>query len=441
LPSPTINSILQIITTTSNPIHRQSCFLRKRAGDWLQVLSCLDTNRTYLINSESKNLNGSKVYFCSSDRIAVAFALYNDINCIFKRDNTYLVYNSKQTVKMNNYPSQSLSYFRENAQKYIPLLSEGIENYKQLKSQWGEELLRIKEVENIQDVKHLVIQALHYKSLSSCFGSEYTIKLIMKFIENPNDSYFDQLHNMEAIRLATKTFEQTIRRFKYLNKYDVSESDEYIKLFQFDNVSFDSYDLAYGAALFSSLMLVNDILLNEFVIGAINKVIEFTSYDVNVITLYSLLLESSDIITQVGGGGGGNFIKQITAASMKSIGDYLTKCLLIYTTMPDRPTHYKVIHFVKLFEEESYSLSPVELQIVEYITYKKNFISKDLLKYVKWINSLYDPGEEIYKELENFLKRRTLNTRRKPRNKILRNTIRSSAMMVRRKSRRRRFFS
>lgn len=62
----------------------QSCFLRKRAGDWLQILSTFDKRRPYIdANGTPTSIENAIVYFCSEDRLAVAVALHYNANCIY----------------------------------------------------------------------------------------------------------------------------------------------------------------------------------------------------------------------------------------------------------------------------------------------------------------------------------------------------------------------
>lgn len=63
----------------------QSCFLRKRAGDWLQALSTFDKRRAYTdARGVPVSLQNAIVYFCSGDQIAVATGLHYNANCISK---------------------------------------------------------------------------------------------------------------------------------------------------------------------------------------------------------------------------------------------------------------------------------------------------------------------------------------------------------------------
>lgn len=401
----TIANVKPTVENTSDIRIRQSGFLRKRAGDWLQALSCIDTERVYTVQHRRKNLKECNVYFCSSDRVAIAFALVNDINCILKRGETYYVYKSKRPPPIMSVRDRTdYQIFLERqrtAQDYIPLLNEGIETYRSLRRDWDAILATVSSVSTFDRMKELIILSFHYMTLDNFYAREYDIARIETFIRDPFDPMFTRARDGEAINHAINKFERSMRRYKYLRMYDVSDRETYYKVFSFKNTSLESTELLYGSILFSLLLTSTNPTLETFAINAMRKVIELTNYDTNVSTLYRLVVDShrDSMSTRPAQFGGGR-IPEPSVQTMRAIGDYLTKCLLSMSTGLD---------FIVLIlaDDCNINVSYANAEpVIEHLVYTKNIIPTKYIEFVMSVNADYEPGEGPMSEMENFLKMR-----------------------------------
>lgn len=94
--------------TTDKKFLISSSLQQKRSGDWLQVLLCAalkDKIREFKeFNGGDENVvaNIQEVFFVTHDRIALAFALLNGINCIFTHHNGQQRFHSAFAFKLND---------------------------------------------------------------------------------------------------------------------------------------------------------------------------------------------------------------------------------------------------------------------------------------------------------------------------------------------------
>jgi len=121
-----LNQLMAALTPPKNKFLFNSSLQQKRSGDWLQVLLCAglrDKSRAFKAYEKGvTNLTGEiqRVFFVTHDRIALAFALLNGIDCIFthhhsqKHLHSAFIYKLKDPIKQkqnkidlaNNYKSK-----------------------------------------------------------------------------------------------------------------------------------------------------------------------------------------------------------------------------------------------------------------------------------------------------------------------------------------------
>lgn len=412
----TVYNVMRKINNTTNNDIINSNFLRKRAGDWLQVLSCLDKTRKYLINGQVKNLTDCIVYFCSADRTALSFALCIGVNCLLKRIDGYFMYKAKEITVPNGTKLSSdelFQYYRdEKLDETRALLTEGLDEYYKLKNEWESVLNTVDSSDSFDDLKTKLLLAYHYKSLTK-FGSTAHIEFIQQFLRNPYDTSFS--HGVEAdsarwtIVNFCKEYPTTIRRFRHLNPYVTSVKEEYYHLFRFENTSFESLDMIYGCTLFDNLLTkcgLNIPFIQTIIIKIMERVIELSNNNETIVALYTIFMEVNNLITQDGGGSTKYSSKFISRDLLIKIGDYLTKFML----------SNKRMHTFNIADDSPLAIEMTIIgeKINEYLIYKKHIIPKDYLQYVMEANEEFEDEGELgpYHELKEFLKRQ-----RRPRNR------------------------
>lgn len=362
-----------------------------------------------MINGQVKNLTESVVYFCSSDRTTLSFALCIGVNCIIERRDGYFMYKAKEITVPNGTKlstDELFHYYRnEKLEEIRALLSEGLGEYYKLKNEWETVLNTVDRSESFEDLKTKLVLAYHYYSLSN-FGSKVHIKIIEQFLENPNAPIFS--HDIEGhsarwtIVNFCKEYPSTIRRFRHINPYVTSVKEEYYHIFRFENASFDSTDMLYACTLFHKLIHVSgkDQFIQKFVVKLMERVIELSEYNETIVALYNTFMIVNDLTNQEGGGKLGS--KPISYSTYVKIGDYLTKFML-----DKKP----ISHFFYYADDcpSVISLTVIGEKINEYLIYNKHIIPKDYFQYVLEANKEFeDEGEEgPYHELKEFLKRQS----------------------------------
>jgi hypothetical protein len=409
-----ISNLKRIINSAASIDVIKSCFLRKRSGDWLQILSCLDKSRDYLVNGQVKKLRDCIIYFCSSDLIALSFALCCGVNCIIRRDSVYSVYRAREIeipIEMDPFLKQRrdavelFHYFRnEKLEETIYILKEGLEEYKKLKSEWEGILMTVDTVDSFDRLKELLVLALHYCTLTDLSTRE-TTPFVEKFINNPYDDIFsDPMDGVTACWAVSKRAQEyptTIRRFRHLNIYKTSEKVPYYNdVFKFENTSFESRDMIYGCVLFRTILnsAGSGGIHKTFIIKLMERIMSLLEYDENIVAMYSLFFDVHNLYEQHGGGDPSKS-HSITKRVLVRIGDYITENLLADTC---------VVHF-PLSEGHPYTffMSNIGELMINHLIYKKNIIPIRYIEYVTEMNEEYEENgkDGPYDEIKKFLKR------------------------------------
>jgi hypothetical protein len=405
-----IGSILSDIFDKNNTLLTQSAFTRKRAGDWLQALSCLDTKRLYLINNVPKNLKGCKIYFCSSDRVAISFALYNDISCLLKRDSLYFVYDSIKLPSMDNYGlKKKLKGLRANVSTVIPHLSECVSTIEMLKEEWKTILLEIKAATSFEQVKKLTTVGFHYRSLCDRYSNEF-IEDIKRFIANPYDSMFDEEYHTTNNMISEIVYiDKVVKSYRYLNVYDTTVEEKYYGLFDFGNNDPTKFDMVCGGSLMTLLLHSCIPELVNFALDAMEKIIELSDHNVELTTLYTLVIEVNHdyIETTLGVSQRGGALST-SPATLQWIGDYLA-----HWQFPGKGGVGTI--YLSEYHNLTTGFRQSNDVILEYLVYEKQIVPKKYNEYLAFMNSFYPPGEGPRQKIADFLKRNFLKNKRKSR--------------------------
>jgi hypothetical protein len=173
--------------------------------DWLQVLSCNDKSREYFTNGDLINLDNAITYFCSSDRIAIVYALYLGINCIRqkgKNDYTYNFFKSKYPTMANS--EQITQSFQELQSilyvKSVDYLQTSIMYYTKFSKQLLHKIKDIDTAISVDNIKRTMKYALHYSYLLINYNQIHKYpEVINQFILNPFHSDFEIIKNKQII--------------------------------------------------------------------------------------------------------------------------------------------------------------------------------------------------------------------------------------------------
>jgi hypothetical protein len=387
----------KIATNRNNHDIINSCFLRKRAGDWLQILSCLDKDRKYLINGNVKNLTDCILYFCSADRVAIAFALCCGINCILFRNNDFYMYSANEIEVPSHRMStfELFNYYKTvKLSETVELLNTGLQEFNRLRNEWKEKLNTITSVKSCNEIKELIYLAFHYDELFGHFGSYAIMEIVNEFVKNPNSNIFDSDHSYCSIIIdSIKKFPLAIRRHMHMNPFEISPREKYYNKFKFENISLESFDLMYGCDLMENLIFNDE--MKEFTSNAIHRLIEITGFNKHVMTLYSIFCEKNKLTNTIQYGGG----YKPSSSDIQEIANYITKYLL----SPKKVTDL----YVGEFSVVSLCLDVLGEELMEFILYEKGITSPDYIKYVEYVNSEPDSDDGIGRlhDTELFLKR------------------------------------
>lgn len=319
-------------------LHEIQCaFLEKRAGDWLQTLSCVDRDREYEgSDGQRRNLKNMVTYFCSSDRIPLAYALYLGISCIRKRisrvtkDVSYSYYKNptdriavSHTQSMyEHFLSQYPSY--TTGEKYAETKANlllGIELYERHSRALLAEMQRVTESTTVEDLRVRLGYALHYTFLREIYKPmQLHIESVHMFLENPLDDRITDDHKCKIANViarlgcAIKSFRDfDIHTPIYDEKFRVFDPTTYFV--EFHELR---YSIVYGQVILSTLFNKKCPELEIFVRQFVDALIPLVDSDI-VTTHYSLFLERC---LGVRGQGGGGTLRPYDPAHLKFIGEY-----------------------------------------------------------------------------------------------------------------------
>jgi len=344
-------------------------------------------------------LNGCKIFFCSSDRAAISFALYNDISCLLKRDNLYFVYHSTHNRTMDSFGNrEKFEALCKEAPVIIPTLIECVTTLESLGTEWKSLLLGIKDATNFEKIKELTTVAMHYHAMRGRY-TDIKMEDFKRFIENPHDPHFDNYHSSHNLMNALKEISKVVRSYKYLNKYETRADEKHYGLFDFGNTDSSKFDMVCGLSLMTLFINSCKPELVTFALDAIDKIIELSDYNVELITLYTLAIElNRDTIEKYTGGYrqvGGSVA--MTRASMQWIGDYLASWQMpgigAYGTIY-LSAHHNITLMSRTRSDE----------ILQHLMYKKRIIPKNYKEYLEDMKSFYPDGDWPRQHVLDFLK-------------------------------------
>ena len=158
-----------------------SAFQQKRSGDWLQVLACktLFSRQMCEVNFENNkvkiNDDCSKspitpftdVYFVTHDRIALAFALLNGVNCIYTHGDTTACYSFKITD-----PVALLQRKKQNILEIINLKDIDISKYKDA-DVFVEKINKYHQVYDTKEAEYLQKLTIKFNELKEFIFNSY----------------------------------------------------------------------------------------------------------------------------------------------------------------------------------------------------------------------------------------------------------------------------
>lgn len=319
-------------------LHEIQCaFLEKRAGDWLQALSCIDRDREYEgTDGQRRNLKNMVTYFCSSDRIPLAYALYLGISCIRKRINpttkevSYSYYrNPTDRISLSHTQSMSEYFLSQypsytTGEKYSETRANlllGIELYERHSQALLVEMQRVAEARTVEDLRLRLGYALHYAFLKEIYKPIHLhIESVHIFLENPLDDRITDDHKCNIanvimrLGVAIKSFRDfDIHTPIYDEKFRVFDPTQY-----FVKVHELRYSIVYGQVILSTLFNKKCPELEIFVRQFVDALISIVDSDI-VTTHYVLFLERSLGVRDQSGGGR---LRPYDPVHLKFIGEY-----------------------------------------------------------------------------------------------------------------------
>jgi hypothetical protein len=174
-------------------------FQQKRSGDWLQVLLCKnvrDRDMGIFTDFKTKPVDKlpeqiSKVYFVTHDRVALAFALYSGVDCIFTHGVTLYKFSLDDPLTNKNTAEENLEEERNTLSDNIDKLTEKynkVDNMLKIYNEYRNAFFRKSEftIDN-----NVVINILNGNTVVSDNINEIVHKVFEKAYQ---DSYYKSLY-------------------------------------------------------------------------------------------------------------------------------------------------------------------------------------------------------------------------------------------------------
>ncbi len=248
----------------------QSCFLRKRAGDWLQILSTFDKRRPYIdANGTPTSIENAIVYFCSHDRLAVAVALHYNANCIYYQSSHSEMRMFEPTARMLP-PYIELSHFTDPVRiaDAKQTIQNGFDTMKMIDEMFIPILTGVTE----PTLHSAIDAALQYRAALNDFLTLHTYSTMAKaYLENHTQALFESTDAKQIITQCVQSVKELST--KYMG-YDIESRripDARLREMELTFEGPDSQkDLFYGGSLFALLLNTNFPIFREFVYRAID---------------------------------------------------------------------------------------------------------------------------------------------------------------------------
>jgi hypothetical protein len=379
-------------------------FIQKRSGDFLQVLSCFQKERLYKIDSVVKNLKDCEVYFCSTDRIAIAYAIYLGINCIRKvltpTISEMRIYSNTNTVKSMNIIAEFNSHMLHK-ESILQLFQDGLRIYTRLEKQFKVGYNKIHDAISINEIKECVANALYYYELQNAYGNTYYIQLVELYIKDSSKitSEIDKKGINDAIQIFTKynsifkdnTYTNVIKD-KYYPEFD--PTNFIVKKTKHKNAY--SYNVMYGQSILYLLYMSEIKELKSFVQNCIGKITDLIDNDdLHIVYSYFMeRLEKKETTPVIGG-------------SIRNLASFFTYCDYLYWCYTSQESAKYRLHMLTISNNAlKYSLSPYVI-IPDLI---ETMIDEIKIPYIPYLSKLNELSELTERQLriQSFLKMRKI---------------------------------
>jgi hypothetical protein len=97
-------------------------YQRKRSGDWLQALSCLDKSRIYKDEKGEKNIR-EDIILVTCDLVLLYYAIIMGVNILFTTDSGELIYFKNVSLSINNLTNRLKTVSINNKKKPLPKIT------------------------------------------------------------------------------------------------------------------------------------------------------------------------------------------------------------------------------------------------------------------------------------------------------------------------------